>query len=88
MNLKRILKESEENYANLESLLSSTKPPIFWKEKPFIKKQLSIWGFNDLKKTNNDINNTELSCKKNPQISKFIFINFFSALCKKASSYS
>ena len=82
------IKEQGDGSNNVDSLINNSKPSIFWKEKPLVKKQLSIWGFNDLKKTINDINNTELSCKKNPQISKFIFINFFSALCKKASSYS
>ncbi len=82
------IKEQGDGSNNVDNLINNSKPSIFWKEKPLVKKQLSIWGFNDLKKTINDINNTELSCKKNPQISKFIFINFFSALCKKASSYS
>ena len=35
-----------------------------------------------------EINNTELLCKKNPQISKFIFFNFFASICKKANNYS
>ena len=82
------IKEQEDNSNNLDNLINSSKPSIFWKEKPLVKKQLSIWSFNDLKMVINDINNTELSCKKNPQISKFIFINFFSTLCKKASNYS
>ena len=34
------------------------------------------------------INYVELSCKKNPQISKFIFFNFLTDICKKASSFS
>ena len=42
----------------------------------------------DLEKLIVDINNTELLCKKNPQLSKVIFFNFFSKICKKANSYS
>ena len=57
-------------------------------EKVFVKKQLSIWSLNDLKKIISEINNTELLCKKNPQASKFIFFNFFSTICKKANNYS
>ena len=34
------------------------------------------------------INNIELMCKKNPNISKIIFFNFFSEICKKASNFS
>ena len=82
------MKELEGDFSNLDNLLNTSKPPIFWKEKPMIKKQLTIWSLNDLKKTIHEINNAEYLCKKNPQISKIIFFNFFSQLCKKASNYS
>ena len=82
------MKEQESDYNNIDSLLNQTKPSIFWKEKPIIKKQLTIWKLNDLKTTIREINNIELLCKKNPQISKAIFFNFFGSLCKKANSYS
>ena len=82
------MKEVEKNYRDLDSLISSSKPPIFWKEKPTIKKQLTVWNYNELKKVVKEINNTETLCKKNPQISKIIFFNFFSTICKKANNYS
>ena len=84
LNMKKI----EHDYSSLDSLLNATKPPIFWKEKPTVKKQLTIWCIKDLKIIVNEINDTELLCKKNPQISKIIFFNFFTKICKKASSYS
>ena len=82
------IKKLESKYKNLDSLLNETKPPVFWKEKPLVKKQLTIWSLNDLKKTILEINDTEILCKKNPQISKIIFFNFFNKLCKKANNYS
>ena len=82
------MKELENSYNNLDSLLSTSKPPIFWKEKPMVKKQLTIWNLNDLKTIMHEINNIEILCKKNPQISKIIFFDFFSKLCKKANNYS
>ena len=82
------MKEIESNYTNLDNLINSSKPPIFWKEKPIIKKQLTIWSLRELKNTINEINNTELLCKKNPQISKLIFFNFFTKICNKANNYS
>ena len=82
------MKEMESNYNNLENLLSSSKPPIFWKEKPMVKKQLTIWSLNALKSTIQEINEIELLCKKNPQISKIIFFNFFTQICTKAKNYS
>jgi len=53
-----------------------------------IKKQLTIWKFKDLKETIFDLNNTEILCKKNPNISNSIFLKFFMEICKKASSFS
>jgi len=87
--IQRLLKiKKQENITkNLDTLINSSKPPIFWKEKPLVKKQLSIWNLNELKKVIKDINKTELLCKKNPQIANFIFINFFSEICKKANNF-
>ena len=82
------LKEKESETKDLDNLINSSKPPIFWKEKPLIKKQLSIWNLKDLKKIIDQINSTELQCKKNPQIAKAIFFNFFSTICNKANSFS
>ena len=73
---------------NIDHLINNIKPTIFWKEKPMVKKQLSIWNISDLKKLVNEINNTEFLCKKNPQISKILFFNFFSEICKKANNFS
>jgi len=42
----------------------------------------------DLKKIINGINDTELLCKKKPQISKVIFFNFFLKICVKANNFS
>ena len=82
------IKEQENKSNDLDNLINTSKPTIFWKERPLVKKQLSIWSLSDLKKMFADINNTELLCKKNPQISNSIFFNFFSAICKKANNFS
>ena len=82
------IKELESNCNSLDSLLNASKPPIFWKEKPMVKKQLVIWSLNDIKTIIHEINNTELLCKKNPQIAKIIFFKFFTKLCKRANNYS
>jgi len=82
------MKEIEKNYDNVDNLLNLTKPPIFWKEKPIIKKQLSIWNLDELKKIIYKINDIEFLCKKNPKSSKIIFFNFLNQICKKASNYS
>jgi len=82
------MKEQKNKFNNLDNLINNSKPLIFWKEKPIVKKQLSIWNLVDLKQMIADINNTELMCKKHPQISNSIFFNFLSEICKKANSFS
>jgi len=82
------IKENGEGTKNLDVLINTCKPPIFWKEKPIVKKQLSIWRIEELNKIILGINDTEFLCKKNPQISNSIFFNFFSEICKKASNFA
>jgi len=82
------IKEQTHGTKNLDNAINILKPPVFWKEKPLVKKQLSIWNLTDLKKIINGINNTELLCKKNPQISKVIFFDFFLKICVKANNFS
>jgi DNA polymerase III subunit delta len=82
------IKKQETKSISLDNLINSTKPPIFWKEKTIVKKQLSVWKLNDLKKMVKEINDTELLCKKNPQVSNVIFFNFFLKICLLANSSS
>jgi len=82
------IKEQENKSNNIDNLISIARPPIFWKDKPIVKKQLSIWSLDELKKMVNGINDAELLCKKNPQISKIIFFDFFSQICVKANNFS
>ena len=82
------IKEQENKSNSVDNLINTSKPAIFWKEKPLVKKQLSIWSLNDLKKIIGEINSTELLCKKNPQIANAIFFNFFTKICRKANNFS
>jgi DNA polymerase-3 subunit delta len=88
--VQRLLKIKKETIGtnNLDNIINTSKPPIFWKEKPIVKKQLSIWSLDDLRKIIDQINNTELLCKKNPLAAKAIFYKFFLDVCVKANSYS
>ena len=76
MRLNRIkeLKKLAVN-KNIEAAISDLKPPIFWKEKPYVKKQLINWSATELKKLINDINEIELLSKKNSQISQSLLLN-------------
>ena len=67
------IKKAENDFSNIDSLLNATKPPIFWKDKEVVKRHLKIWKTNRLKTIISEINDTELLCKKHPQVSKMIF---------------
>tara|TARA_X000000368_G_C23027994_1_gene711153 strand:+ start:1047 stop:2045 length:999 start_codon:yes stop_codon:yes gene_type:complete len=64
---KRILKLCNEYEINndLNLTITSAKPPIFWKEKEIIKKQISIWTVKQIKKLIYRLNDLELEIKKN-----------------------
>jgi DNA polymerase-3 subunit delta len=82
------IKELQDEKNSIDNLINFSKPAIFWKEKPIVKKHLILWSLKDLKKIIKEINNTELMCKRNPQISKVIFFNFFLNICTKTNNYS
>ena len=76
--LKRLkkLKESLELNKNTEIILSSYKPPIFWKDKEIIKQQLKVWTIKKIKDQIKEINELENQIKKNSQISNLTVNNF------------
>jgi len=82
------IKELQDEKNSIDNLINHSKPAIFWKEKPIVKKHLTLWSLKDLKKIIKEINKTELMCKRNPQISKVIFFNFFLNICTKTNNYS
>ena len=67
------------NYAankDLEKTISSSKPPIFWKNKEIIKQQIVKWKPDNIKKLIFDLNNIELQIKKQSLSSINILTNF------------
>ena len=60
---------------NIDQVINSFKPPIFWKDKNIIKQQIKIWELSDIENFIEDLNNTESLIKKNPQISNQIINN-------------
>ena len=75
---KRLLKLTKEfeKSNNLDQTILNSKPPIFWKDKEIVKKQLRIWKNEKVKKLIEDINNTELQVKKNTETSINLIKNF------------
>jgi len=68
---KRLLNLYESETANLDydNLINNYKPPIFWKDKPLVKKQLEKWSKSKIKNLIVNINKTEIFLKKNSSIS-------------------
>ena len=72
--LRKLRMDLNENN-NIDQVINSFKPPIFWKDKNIIKQQIKIWELNDIENFIVDLNNTESLIKKNPQISNQIINN-------------
>ena len=64
---KRLLKlnKNVEGNTNLDQVISSYRPPIFWKEKEIVKKQIQSWSSKNIEKLIYNINEIELTIKKN-----------------------
>ena len=75
---KRLLKIHNEfqNIKNLDLTISSTRPPIFWKDKDLVKLQLQKWSKNSIKELIYKINEIELLVKKNTNNSINILSDF------------
>ena len=50
---------------NIDEIISTTKPPIFWKDKEITRKQIMLWKPENLKKLIYKLNDIELQIKKN-----------------------
>tara|TARA_Y100000591_G_scaffold173695_1_gene150043 strand:+ start:232 stop:1218 length:987 start_codon:yes stop_codon:yes gene_type:complete len=74
---KRLLNLYEKHDQNLsfDSLINNHTPPIFWKDKPIIKKQLECWSKSKIKDLIMNINKTEIFIKKNSSISLMLIFN-------------
>lgn len=68
------LKDSHNITGNIDLTISSYKPPIFWKEKEAVKKQIQTWSIIEIKKMLYKINDLEILIKKNSMNS----LNFIS----------
>ena len=77
---KRLLKIKNEidNNVNIDQVLSSFKPPIFWKEKDIVKKQAQSWSTDEVKQIIFKINDLEALIKKNSTNSMLFVSNFVS----------
>ena len=73
---------------NLDQIFNQIKPPIFWKEKEDVKKQVRLWNEKKLNLIIKKINEIELNCKKNHELSSNITLDFLSTVCNEVNNYS
>ena len=64
---KKLLNLSREYEKNndINETIANAKPPIFWKEKEIVKKQVTSWGSDKIKKLIIKISEIELQIKRN-----------------------
>ena len=64
---KRLLKLclEVENKKNIDAIISTFRPPIFWKDKEIIKLQVKLWSYKNVENLIYRINEIELLIKKN-----------------------
>jgi DNA polymerase III subunit delta len=87
---KRLLKllEKKEENINLEQLISSHRPPIFWKDKEIIKTQIMNWTSFKIRNIIFKTSNVELQLKKNSLNALNIIFDFLIELCSATNNSS
>ena len=84
--LNEIENMKKEN-SNIESLVSSLKPTVFWKDKPMLIQQSKKWNKNKIQEALKKTYNTEIEIKSNSSIRKDLLIkNLIVELCSTANS--
>ena len=82
---KKILNllENLDNEKDVEKVISLHRPPIFWKDKPIIKKQLQLWTKKKIRELIIKLNEIEVEIKKNNSISLILMKNFVYEILNK-----
>ena len=77
----------EQNGANIETIISNLKPPIFWKDKPKLIQQSQKWNKNKIQAALTKTYDIELMIKTNSSIRKDLLIkSLIVDLCNTANS--
>ena len=85
---KRLLKLFQEIKIsnNIDSAISSIKPPIFWKDKQIVKDQINKWSHKKIELLIFRINEIELLIKKNSSLSLSVLSDFIIEQASTASN--
>ena len=83
--LNKLKSQTKEN-ENIDQLITSFKPPIFWKDKEIIKEQVKNWTLKKVENLIYKINEIELLIKKNSSSSINILFDFIITQSNKTNN--
>ena len=83
--LNKLKSQTKEN-ENIDQLITSFKPPIFWKDKEIIKEQVKNWTLKKVENLIYKINEIELLIKKNSSNSINILFDFIITQSNKTNN--
>ena len=73
---------------NVEKAINEYKPPIFWKDKPVLKKQLQLWSFENIISLICELNDIEIKIKKNSSQNLILMKNFIYEILDRKTNNS
>ena len=81
---KRLIKlnQNMQTHQSIDKAIINFKPPIFWKDKELVKRQIKFWTLDKTYKLIDEINKIELNIKKNSINSLKILFDFILATSK------
>ena len=68
-----------ENYQlnkNIDQIISEARPPIFWKDKEIVKKQIMNWSTKSLENLIFQLNKIEIQIKRNSNNALNLILDF------------
>jgi DNA polymerase-3 subunit delta len=88
MKAKRLnkLQNQTKDNKNIDQVITSFKPPIFWKDKDIIKEQIKNWSLKKIENLIYKINEIELLIKKNSKNSINILFDFIITQSSKTNN--
>ncbi len=82
------LKCNTDKNQNIDIAITQYKPPIFWKDKDLVKKQIMSWSKDNIRSLMSEINDTELLIKKNFSNSINLVQDFMFKHVNQTNNYS
>ena len=83
--LSKLQNQTKDN-KNIDQVITSFKPPIFWKDKEIVKEQTKNWSINKIENLIYKINEIELLIKKNSSSSINILFDFIITQSNKTNN--